>query len=299
MKKEVYKARALEKTITLFNWKSDTVKLPLNPEFYLTELGALGFDKKNQRWLKGTFTGLMDEYGDFVEFVGTDLSSTPVTYNLKNHEEIIVCGNTPLYRPYIEERNFFAEMKAEADTSIYCQLINSRLNKAILAENAQKKKQIELAYKAVKLGYPLVIVTSLLDNLEIKDLTDPSDIEKMQYLSTFYQQMEKREANYQGIDLDVLDKRAQVSTSEIKQYDDVTTTDFLVMYEMRLKFIEEMKENGFEIDIVPNPVFFDEPKKEDIEEGTFEEAEAEEETPTEEVEENKEEEVNVNENKNN
>ena len=83
---------------------------------------------------------------------------------------------------------------------------------------------------------------------------------------------------------------------EIKQYDDVTTMDYLVMYEMRKKFVEEMKENGFDIEIVPNPVFFDEPKDEDIDEGTFEEAEAEEEAPTEEVVENKEEEVKVDEN---
>ncbi len=296
MKKETYKLRALEKASILFKWKSDSIDLPLNPEFWITEMGCLGFKKDTKEWIKGTFTGLLDKRGDYVEFVGTDLSSTPETYHLKNHEEVIVCGNTPLYRPYVDERDFFAEMKAEADTSIYCQLINSRLNKAILAENDQKKKQIEQAYKAVKLGFPLVIVTSLLENLDVKDLTDPDDIEKMQYLSTFYQQMEKREANYQGIDLDVIDKRAQVSNQEIKQYDDVTTIDYLVMYEMRLKFVEEMKENGFDIEIVPNPVFFDEPKEEDVEEGTFEEAEEEEEAPAEEIEENKEVEVKEDEN---
>ena len=296
MKKEIYKARALEKAITLFNWKSDDIELPLNPEFYVTEFGSLGFRIKTKEWIKGTWTGLLDKKGDFVEFVGTDLSSTPETYHLKNHEEIIVCGNTPLYRPYAEEREYFADMKAEADTSIYCQLLLSRLNKAIRVENDQQKKQIEKAFQAVKMGMPLILVTKLLEELDIVELTDNSDIEKMQYLSTFYQQMEKREANYQGIDLDVLDKRAQVSNKEIQQYDDVTSTEYLVMYEMRLKFVEEMKKNGFNIEIVPNPVYFDEPKKEDIEEGTFEAAEAEEEAPEETVEENKEVEVNENEN---
>lgn len=298
MKKEIYKARALEKASILFNWKSDSIDLPLNPEFFLTEMGALGFKKDTKEWIRGTFTGLLDKRGDFVEFVGTDLSSTPETYHLKNHEEIIVCGNTPLYRPYAEERDFFAEMKAETDTSIYCQLLLSRLNKAIKVENDQQKKQVEKAFQALKMGMPLILVTRMLEELDIVELTDNADIEKMQYLSTFYQQMEKREANYQGIDLDVIDKRAQVSNQEIKQYDDVTTMDYLVMYEMRKKFVEEMKENGFEIEIVPNPVFFDEPKDEDIDEGTFEEAEAEEEAPAEEVVEDKKEEVNVDENTN-
>ena len=297
MKKEIYKARALEKAINNFYWKSDSLELPLNPEFYVTEFGALGFKKDTKEWVKGTWTGLLDKRGDFVEFVCTDLSSTPETYHLKNHEEVIVCGNTPLYRSYEPERDFFSEMKAETDTSIECQLLLSRLNKAIRVENDQQRKQIEKAFNALKKGMPLILVTKLLEDLEIIELTDNSDIEKMQYFSTFYQQMEKREANYQGIDLDVLDKRAQVSNKEIQQYDDVTTTDFLVMYEMRLKFVEEMKENGFDIEIIPNPVFFDEPTKEDIEEGTFEAAEAEEEN-TETVEENKEEEVEVNEDSN-
>ena len=48
---------------------------------------------------------------------------------------------------------------------------------------------------------------------------------------------------------------------------------------MRKRFVQEMKENGIDIDIVPNPVFYDEPKKEDIDNGTFEAAKSEQETP--------------------
>lgn len=289
MKKETYKLRSLEKACTLFKWKSDDIDLPLNPEFYMTTHGSLGFKIDTKEWIVGQFTGLKDKLGDFVEYVGTDLSSTPITYELKNHEQIIVCGNTPLYRSYEPERDYFAEMKAETDTSIYCQLLLSRLNKAIRAENDQKRKQIEKAFKDIKAGMPLILVTNLLEEPDIVDLTDSSDIEKMQYLSTFYQQLDKREANYQGIDLDLIDKRAQVTNSETKQYDDVTTAEYLIMYESRLKFVEEMKKNGFNIEIIPNPIYFDEPKEEDIEEGTFEEAEAEqtpEEAPEEQEEEN-------------
>ena len=75
------------------------------------------------------------------------------------------------------------------------------------------------------------------------------------------------------IDLEQMDKRAQVSTEEIKQYDDVTTLEYLTMYEKRMEFVEEMKENGFEISIEKNPIFYDEPDKEDIDNGTFDEAE--------------------------
>ena len=79
-------------------------------------------------------------------------------------------------------------------------------------------------------------------------------------------------------------KKEKVTT----QYNDYTTLEFLQMYEMRLNFVEEMKEAGFNIEIVPNPVFYDEPKREDIDNGTFEDAENEEpenETPGEETKE--------------
>lgn len=291
MNKDTYLKQALERDMILFKWRSETMKLPRFPEWYLTETGALGYDKIHNKWVHGTFTGIRDEFGDFTEFVAMTLNSEPETYNLKNHEEVIVCGNTPLYRPFREERKWFADMKEETDRSILCQLINTRLNKALVAASDQQRKQIEKAYKQVIMGFPMILVTSLLEDLNSIDLTDPNEIDKMQYLSAFYSTLEKREANTFGVDLENVEKRAQINTSELKQYDDVTTLKYLIMFEMRQAFVDEMKENGFELEIVRNPVFFDEPEKQDVEEGTFEAAEAEElqDEPTSEPEENKEE----------
>ena len=286
-----YYEKSLERDALFFKWKTNdkSFKLPFMPEMRVTLNGSLGYDLVHKVWVEGGFNGITDETGDFTTYICHTLATENVqNYELKNHKEVIVCGNTPLYRSFEDERRFYSSYKEEIDISILCQLINSRLNKAIVTDSDNKKKQVEKAYDMVKLGYPLVLVTSLLENLETLDLTDPDDIDKMQYLSTFYQSMEKREANDAGIDLELIDKRAQVTSNEIKQYDDVTSLEFLIMYEMRLSFVEEMKENGFDIEIVKNPIFFDEPTKEDIEEGTFEAAEAEE-APEENTEENTEE----------
>lgn len=275
-----YFEKALERDSIYFKWKSNDpeFKLPFQPEMILTVQGALGYDLKNNRWVYGSFNDIKDEYGDYKQFVGITLGTEKKeSYILENHTEVIVCGNTPLYRPFNDERSFYAYIKSETDKSIICQLINSRLNKAIVVDSDTKKKQIEVAYEAVKLGFPMVLVTSLLETLDTIDLTDPDDIEKMQYLNSFYQTMEKREANDSGVDLELIDKRAQLTSNELKQYDDITTLEYLIMYEKRLEFVEEMKQNGFDIEIIPNPIFFDEPKKEDVNEGTFEAAEAEEE----------------------
>lgn len=272
-----YREKALEKAMNRFKWKSETLKLPLSPEFYLNVNGSIGYNKRDNKWVVGTFNGILDEYGDFMTYICHSLNTNDVkTFELKNHEEVIVCGNTSLYRPFNQERDFFAFMKEEADVSILSELLNTRLNKAFIAESDQQRKQIIKAYKDVVAGLPLIVVTSLLEGLDTVDLTDPQSVDKIQYLTSFYQSLEKREANNNGVDLEALDKKAQVSTTEITQYDDVTTEEYLIMYEKRLDFVKEMKENGYNLEIVRNPVYFDEPEKEDIEKGTFEQEEQEE-----------------------
>lgn len=288
-----YEEKSIERDAILFKWRSldPDFKIPFQPEILLSIEGALGYDKVKKLWVVCSPTGLFDELGDFQSFVCRSLDNTDmIGYTAKNHEEVIVCGNTPLYRSFEAERSFYADMKRETDKSIRAQLILSRLSKAIVADSDNKAKQIREAFEDIKEGNLLVLTTSLLENIETLDLTDSADIEKMQYLSSFYQSMEKREANDFGVDLELIDKRAQVTSNEIKQYDDVTTLEYLIMYECRQRFVEEMKENGFNIEIIRNPIFFDEPTKEDVDEGEFEEAEPEVEEPSQEnPEENKEE----------
>ena len=294
-----YYAKSVERDAILFKWKSNTegFKVPFQPEILLTGSGGLGWDLKKKLWVIATPTGLFDEFGDFQSFVCRTLDNTDMKgYTAKNHTEVVVCANTPLYRSFDAERNYYSNLKTEADKSIYCQLLLSRLSRAIKASSDKVKKNVLDAYKDIKEGFPVVFTTELLEDLETIDLTDSSDIEKMQYLSSFYQTVEKREANDFGIDLEVLDKKAQVNTEEIRQYNDVTTLEYLIMYECRQRFVEEMAENGINIEIVRNPVFFDEPTKRDTDEGTFEAAEVEEtpEAPEETPEENIETEDNEN-----
>ena len=294
-----YDLKSIERDAILFTWRSldPNFKLPFQPEILLSTEGALGYDKTKNKWVVGSPTGLFDEYGDYKSFVCRTLDNTDMLgYTAANHTEVIMCGNTPLYRSFDAEREYYCGLKTETDRSIRNQLLLSRLSKAIVAENDNKAKEIRKTMEDVKEGKILVLTSSLLEDLNILELTDSSDIEKMQYLSSFYQTLEKREANDYGVDLELIDKRAQVTSNEIKQYDDVTTLEYLIMFECRQRFVDEMKENGFNIEIVRNPVFFDEPTKEDVEEGEFEEAEEPDNVPESEQNQNNEE---VNENGNN
>lgn len=282
---------AINRDILSFTWRSKDIKLPRDPEFWLSTNGVLAFDKTDKKWKRGQFTGTLDDEGDFETYVAIPLSSSnPGAEDRKNHDQIIVCRNNPLCLPNTAQNEWFAKLKAESDTSLMCMILLTRLSKIIEAFSDAQKNQIEAAFKNIKEGLPVVITSSLIEDLKIQELTDPDFIDKIQYISGLMQEIDKREANLKGIDLELLDKRAQVTSNELKQYDDITTLDYLTRYVERLRFVEEMKENGFDIEIVPNPIFFDEPKKEDIDEGTFESKEAEEEELPEEN--NKEEENN-------
>ena len=271
---------AINRDILSFTWKSDSLKLPRDPEFWLSTNGVLAFDKIDNKWKRGQFTGTLDDEGDFETYVAIPLSSSnPGALDRKNHEQIIVCRNNPLCLPNTASNEWFSKLKSESDTSLMCMILLTRLSKIIEAFSDAQKNQIEAAFKNIKEGLPVVITSSLIEDLKIQELTDPDFIDKIQYISGLMQEIDKREANLKGIDLELLDKRAQVTSNELKQYDDITTLDYLVRYSERLRFVEEMKENGFDLEIVPNPIFFDEPKKKDIEEGTFESKEQEETLP--------------------
>ena len=159
---------------------------------------------------------------------------------------------------------FLARMRNETDTSIYYQLVYSRNLPIPIAENDKMKKQIEKALQAMRDGKPAIIVASLLDDVETLDILEKDGIEKMQYLSSFYDVLEKRNANAFGVDLSLIDKRAQVQEDELNQFDDVTSLQFLSAYEARLDFCERMKEAGIQIEVVRNPVFAEEASEEEI-----------------------------------
>ena len=267
----------LNRDINLFLWKSDTMKLPRDPEFYNATMGCIGYDLTKDKWVRGNFTGMLDEDGDFTTFVALSLASeNEGARELKNHKEVVVCRNNPLMIPNTVKNRWFSELRSEYDKSLMALIIMTRYSKALVAYSDQQKKQIEEALKGIKEGMPVVFTSSILEDVTQLDITNPQDADKIQYLSSAMGDVDKREANLKGIDLELLDKRAQITSNELKQYDDLTTLEYTIMYNERLRFVEEMKEHGYDLEIIRNPIFFDEPTEEDIEEGEFETKEEEE-----------------------
>lgn len=288
IKKMPYIQIEQNKLITLFKWKSDKIEIPYNMELLLRTNGSIGYATKLKKWVVGSWSGIVDDLNRFTTYVCKTLSTTPETYEL-NRNDVIVCGNNYTFTGDMEIVEFMSSMKEETDISILYQLVNSRNIPMIAAQNDKVKKEIELAFQKMKAGVPVVVGTSLIDELVPLDITDKNAIEKMQYLNSFYDVLEKRNAQIFGIDVPLIDKRAQVNEKELDNFDDVSSLNFLAYYEPRLKFCEEMKKAGIDIECVRNPIYADEPTEEEIEseEAQEKEEEKEEEAP-ENPEENKE-----------
>ena len=144
----------VNRDINLFKWKSDAIKLPRDPEFYLSTTGTLGFNKKTEKFVRGEFTGVLDEYGDFTTYIALPLATVNTgAHELKNHEDVIVCRNNPLCLPNDAQNTWFSKLHSEADKSLLCMILLTRLSKILECFSDGQKKQVEEAFKNLKEGY--------------------------------------------------------------------------------------------------------------------------------------------------
>lgn len=250
-----------------FKYKSNTpdVVFPDNFELCVRCHGLMGYVIKEKKFAKCSIVDFDDENKIF-HVVAIGLGTSPKSYGtLTNGVDVILCKNNPLAMTDLFDVNYFSYEKAQNDISRMYQLIFSRLTPMLETDSDAAKEAVMKALKSVSAGKPAVVVTSIFEEIKKLDILDPANIEKMQYLTSYDESLDKNIANRYGASLDVKNKAAQVSVEELKSYDDVTTSNYLIAYECRLEFIEAMKEAGYDVEIIVSPIFADEPNEEEIE----------------------------------
>lgn len=261
--------RKLDK-VFLYKPKNEEFKMPKKFEIILHTEGSIGWDKVHKCWVQGSFNGEVDKNNDFTKYIGSTLNTEfKQTYTLKNHEEVIVCGNNSNYTSDTLDNQWYSMLLEETDISIYFQLINSRNIPIIASPDDRTKSEVKNAFEGRIAGVPAVITTEM-ENVQTLDITDPSTIDKISSLDNFHEELIKRWCNKYGIDVETKEKKAQVNSMELDSFGDYNTINFLEAYTSRLDFIKEMSDNGIEIELIRNPIYWDEPTEEDIENGDFE-----------------------------
>lgn len=271
IKPYTYKHRFYNILNILFKWETEGFNMLKKAELFLHVNGSFGWDLKNKKWVIGRWNDILDDDGDYVEYCCHTLSTTDKeAYVLKNHTEVIVCGNNLMYTTDNDFIRYFSETLSETDISIYHQLMNSRNIPAIGGIDDNTRKDLNNLFAQRKAGVPVAIGTDLLNDLQVLDICDNATVDRLSTLDNFHEELIKRFCNGFGIDIETKEKKAQVNEMELDSFGDYSTLYFLTMFIARKQFVEEMNEKGYNISCIKNPVYWDEPTEEDIDEGEFE-----------------------------
>ena len=167
---------------------------------------------------------------------------------LKQHEEIAVGYNNLLHTPEYDIVRF-AKILAETDTSMYCNVMNSRISPILLADNNNQKVALDTAIQNVYSGklssiafndiIDKINTNSTNENSHILHLTEPKNIEKLQYLSKFHDDLIRRLCNLHGVTMNTTGKMAQLTQAELNEYSQFSGIYIQQQYDLLCEYIEE------------------------------------------------------------
>lgn len=261
---DFFEFRFYEKLGNLFHWEGK-IEFPPMFETLLRLYGSIGYSLTDKTWYVGILDGRTDELGRPIGYCGHKLSTNKEAKNFTIGKDFILCWNNSLHASDAPIIEWYSDLMREGDKSLKCLLMNSRFAPIIMATNDNVKDQIDKAVKSIYEGKPYVISTQMVQDAKTIEFLDPEMADKLQYLTSFSEEIKKRLYGEFGIEIKNEDKRAQVSVEELKKEEDLISLNYLSYYEARLKFVEEMKAAGIEISVTPSPIYASEPTEEEIE----------------------------------
>lgn len=203
----------------------ETVKVD-NLSIYNLINGCYGVTEYNGQLvgLGANPSGLLDINGDAIK-VKLFSMYNPTVLDRVNDKNCVV-GYTNLLKTVDRTLFRYAHQFAQTDLSQVFNLKYARMNKIYKASTEQTKNALLTALKGADMGLDNVILSDNIFNdlifkgtsgneIESIDLTDVKQIDKMQYLSSYYWDLLRRFLWIYGISLNNQPKMAQVSTLEI------------------------------------------------------------------------------------
>ena len=191
---------------------------------------------------QGTLAGEIDEYGLGTEVVAVcprgeahGERGTDIAYGINNDTA------TPDMLIY-----WIAHLLAETDKSIKLNVIYSRLLKIPKVNNEKDKSMFEEILKKVMDGEPQAFASSNALDLELGhgtetfELTDANKIDKLPYLTQFFEDCLKRFYNFYGQPMQNQNKRAQSISDEIHGQDSVSFIIPMQMLRCRQALCDEI-----------------------------------------------------------
>lgn len=166
--------------------------------------------------------GLLDAYGQPVKFNINTLGKEN-KQGVINGLNAAICWNNKLHVGDLPMLMKFTELSNLCDTAQKCLLRYARLFPVYEVDNEQIKQQLDTALKNADRGEPFTYVSKGLSkigadgepNLKISHLGDISAVDKLQYLSTYHNDLLRRFFTLYGMTYSQSMKQAQQSIEEI------------------------------------------------------------------------------------
>lgn len=230
-------------------------------EVWLRSRGMVAFTKDGDKIYFGCASfsgGTLDKYGFTDKVIITTYNGESKEYLTSDvvliFNNALGCSEQTVYR--------YADKLTEIDISMDCAILGSRFNELLLVKNEKVLNQINKAVEDIKDGKPIVIdgqdlLGSELMNsqreykgVEVLNITDVANSDKLQYLTHFHDDLMRTFYQKYGIDTNATGKMAQQSTEEIEGN---VGRSFIVPnqnYNWRVKGLEAIKEKfGISINI--------------------------------------------------
>lgn len=212
--------------------------------------GAIGKDSNGDIWVGYIAYYDIDEYGLPKEgSSATFFTRHGYQFECVIGETCIVGYNNDVRLPELLLDNF-AEFFSETDISLMACLKKSRVNPLPIASNSKVKTAIDNAIDDVEAGNTKAITyegafEALVEGaapVQMLELTDPAQTDKLQYLSKFHDDILRRFMTFYGHSLSSGSKMAQVTSAELEGYTTFARIYPRIMLQARQEWIDKVNE---------------------------------------------------------
>ena len=240
--------RMLNVLISMFKWENlpDTVPAEFL-ETYLITNGTAGFQKIGKEYLVGMggYQGDMNPYNIGTEYMAVIINKPQMLGTV--NKDICVAINNYTRTPDFDIVKY-SSILSEIDTSEKINVLFSRMSRIPKVGDEKERIAIINSIKAIQEGKVEAVVSKNImqdlingnSNTEFLDLVDVKDIDKLQYLNQYYDNIFKRFCTEYGISYRTTSKLAQQTESEARGNDVLSMTYPLVKLKCRQRFCDEV-----------------------------------------------------------
>jgi len=195
-------------------------------EFYchLSYMGCCGIFEYNGKQVLGYCSegGMLDEYGQ-PEMFNINTLSVQNKQKCVDGVNSAICWNNSLHRNDLVILNRFTEKFNLLDTCETCLIKFARLFPVIEVDDSRIEHELKTAFKNSENGEPFTFTSKGLSKLgvdgqpgmNIQQLGDYTAVDKIQYLSTYYNDLLRRFYQMFGMQYENSFKQAQQSVEEV------------------------------------------------------------------------------------